>query len=285
MRFIPLALFALSASVSALESGQVAPDFPEILEGTRDILEKASKNASSVSAAGGLKALMKRACPAQCTQFCCVSDGTCIPSRDWSCCGGGVTCGPGRKCCHNGCIDENEECCQTPGRHCDAGLECWKINGRPRCCKPGECGSSTISRTRTSTDRATRTTTSSGSEATYYTWTITWTYWTVIARITSTRTTTEIVSFYGTNSADASSSLRSYTATATFSPPGSGSRPSSTSAPTGGSSGGGNNLFGVPGDNGGQGAAAIQTPGGMWSWHSALIAGAAIVPGLFAVYL
>ncbi|KKZ61745.1 hypothetical protein EMCG_03725 [[Emmonsia] crescens] len=135
-RITTLALLALSASCSALEAGEFVSDFTDALFGVRDLMDN-----TAVANSGDLQSLAKRACPAQCTQYCCIADGTCIPSRAWSCCGGGVVCGPGRKCCHNGCIDQNEECCRTPGKHCNAGYECWLINSVPKCCPRGQCGS------------------------------------------------------------------------------------------------------------------------------------------------
>ncbi|EQL29829.1 hypothetical protein BDFG_07607 [Blastomyces dermatitidis ATCC 26199] len=282
-RIAAFALLALSASCSALELGEVVSDFSDILVGDRDVMDNVT-----LADSGDLISLAKRACPARCTQYCCVSDGTCIPSTAWSCCGRGIVCGPGRKCCHNGCINDNEECCRTAGRHCRAGYECWLINGRPRCCPRGVCGSGGSgggggggsSRTTPAPPSPPRTRPSFD----YYTWTVTWTYrvtfyTSVTIRTTTTTTTTSVVSFYASDSADASSSFRAYTATATFDPPASATDvPEPPGGGRGGSggSGGGNLVALPPGESGSS---------GIWSWHAALLAGAALVPGILAVYL
>ncbi|PGH30107.1 hypothetical protein GX50_07127 [[Emmonsia] crescens] len=286
-RITTLVLLALSASCSALEAGELVSDFSDALFGVRDLMDN-----TTVANSGDLQSLAKRACPAQCTQYCCVADGTCIPSRAWSCCGGGVVCGPGRKCCHNGCIDQNEECCRTPGKHCNAGYECWLINGVPKCCPQGKCGSGGGRPTPPPPPprptllppppRPTR------GSFDYYTWTVTWTYrvvfyTSVTIRTTTTTTTTSVISFYASNSADASSSFREYTATATFDPPAGATNPPDLPGGRGGGSGsgggglGGGNLVAVPPGTSGA--------GDMWSWHTVLIAGAAIIPGILAVYL
>ncbi|EER44880.1 GPI anchored protein [Histoplasma capsulatum H143] len=277
-RVAALALVTLSASCSALEAGELVSDFSDVLLGTRDVADNVT-----LADTGNQKSLTKRDCPARCTQYCCLSDGTCIPSLSWSCCGGGIVCGPGRKCCHDGCIDDNEECCRTAGRHCNAGYECWLINGVPKCCPHGECGSSgggggsprptpppsNPPPTRPSFD--------------YYTWTVTWTYRVVFytsitIRTTTTTTTTSVVSFYASNSEDASSSFGEYTATATFSPPASATDPPEPpSGGSGGSSGSGGNLVAVPPSTSGTNAA--------WNWHAALLVVTALVPGVLAVYL
>ncbi|EEQ86141.1 uncharacterized protein BDCG_09410 [Blastomyces dermatitidis ER-3] len=278
-RIAAFALLALSASCSALELGEVVSDFSDILVGDRDVMDNVT-----LADSGDLISLAKRACPARCTQYCCVSDGTCIPSTAWSCCGRGIVCGPGRKCCHNGCINDNEECCRTAGRHCRAGYECWLINGRPRCCPRGVCGSGGSggggggsSRTTPAPPSPPRTRPSFD----YYTWTVTWTYrvtfyTSVTIRTTTTTTTTSVVSFYASDSADASSSFRAYTATATFDPPASATDVPEPPGGGRGGSGGGNLVALPPGESGSS---------GIWSWHAALLAGAALVPGILAVYL
>ncbi|ODH50440.1 hypothetical protein GX48_03401 [Paracoccidioides brasiliensis] len=293
--FINLALLAFSASTSALEAGQLVPDSPSVLLSTRDVIDSMSNPET-----GDLQSLMRRACPARCSQYCCVSDGTCIPSLSWSCCGGGIVCGPGRKCCHNGCIDANEECCRTAGRHCNAGYECWLINDSPRCCPRGQCGSSGGSggsgsrKTITYPPIQTRTL-GGGSGFGYYTWTVTWTYrvifyTSITVRRTTTTTTTSVISFYGSDSADASSSFRAYTATATYDPPASATNPPE---PTSGSSGsGGNGGSGTPGTGNdlvavppGSSSSVATLRRGVLNWRTALIACTALIPGLLAVYL
>ncbi|OJD10428.1 hypothetical protein AJ78_08404 [Emergomyces pasteurianus Ep9510] len=279
-RITALALFALSTSTSALQAGELGSDFSDVLLGARDVRDNVT-----VANSGDLRSLAKRACPAQCTQYCCLSDGTCIPSRAWSCCGGGIVCGPGRKCCHNGCIDDNEECCRTPDKYCYAGYECWLIGGLHKCCPQGQggCGRgggggggsgrttpppSSPPRTRGTYD--------------YYTWTVTWTYTIVFYSstelITTRTTTTTLVSFYATNSADASSSFDAYSATMTFEPPPSATNPPS---PTGGSSGG----SGGSGGNLVAHAPGASVASNIWSWHTMLLAAAALVPGALALYL
>ncbi|PGH02652.1 hypothetical protein GX51_04535 [Blastomyces parvus] len=282
-RIAAVALVALSASCSALELGEVVTDFSDVLSGTRDVMDNVT-----LANSGDLISLAKRACPAQCTAYCCVSDGTCIPSRAWSCCGSGIVCGPGRKCCHNGCINDNEECCRTAGRHCDAGLECWLINGVPKCCPPGVCGSGGGGGGNPRpTPPPSPSSPPNRPSFDYYTWTVTWRYYvtfytSVTIRTSTTTTTTSLVSFYASNSADASSSFRKYSATATFTPPASATNvpepPSGGSGGSGGSGapGGGNLVALPPGESGSS---------GIWSWHAALLAGAALVPGLLAVYL
>ncbi|KAL2360279.1 hypothetical protein RJZ56_006862 [Blastomyces dermatitidis] len=104
-------------------------------------------------------------------------------------------------------------------------------------------------------------------------------YTSVTIRTTTTTTTTSVVSFYASDSADASSSFRAYTATATFDPPASATDvPEPPGGGRGGSggSGGGNLVALPPGESGSS---------GIWSWHAALLAGAALVPGILAVYL
>ncbi|KAL2370473.1 hypothetical protein RJ035_004423 [Blastomyces gilchristii] len=113
-------------------------------------------------------------------------------------------------------------------------------------------------------------------------------YTSVTIRTTTTTTTTSVVSFYASDSADASSSFRAYTATATFDPPASAT---DVPEPPGGGRGGSGGSGGGGGSGGSGGGNLVALPpgesgsSGIWSWHAALLAGAALVPGILAVYL
>ncbi|KAK2808428.1 hypothetical protein FQN50_004636 [Emmonsiellopsis sp. PD_5] len=290
--FSALSLLALSTYALAK---QEAVDRLFKAGGVGELLESVDNATSPNPVPRDLLTLVKRDCPRPCASgYCCASDGLCINSLQDSCCGG-FFCNPGYQCCHDGCILESEECCKSGG-YCKTGYECWKIAGVPKCCPGGDCdgdvdvpggggsggsGGSTITRS------------SGGSD--YFTWTVTWTYWVTFYTYyipssrsirTSTSTTTKTtVSFYATDSLDASSSFNDFSATMTFAAPASATDPPT---PTDTGFGGSGSSPTSPGGNGlvaAGGVGALRPSAGIWSWNAVLMACAALVPGLLAVYL
>ncbi|KAL2814509.1 hypothetical protein BDW59DRAFT_177937 [Aspergillus cavernicola] len=202
-----------------------------------------------------LLAKRQGACRYDC-DYCC-DDGVCASSSEDKCCGGyycdaGETCGntrgccsPGTKACHDGCIENDAECCQSVGWWCEPGQHCYLIDGyRPVCCPLGGCydddyTTSTITEYTTATyDYTTTDYTTTDYISTSWDWDYySWTYWVTFytyyipsstyLRTSTTTTTTTIVSVYATDTVEASSLFDEISPTLTYTIPSTATDPTS----------------------------------------------------------
>ncbi|KAL2822911.1 hypothetical protein BJX63DRAFT_417330 [Aspergillus granulosus] len=234
-------------------------------------------------------------CPSNC-QSCC-QDLVCVNSLEDVCCGGyfcnaGETCAntygrcclEGTKACHDGCIPNDAECCESYG-FCDPGEHCYIIgNTRPAC------------------STTTEYTTSTYVDWEYFYYTITWTYWVTFytyyipssteIRTSTTTITTEIVSVYATDSAEASSSFDEISATLTYTPPSTATDPPTPTPtpPETGTSGldtsDSDNLGSDQFESGhGSGGMVVQSPLNA-SWYSLVVfIGMTIMPSVLVLCL
>lgn len=126
-------------------------------------------------------------------------------SADETCCISGGFCKPGKECCHDYCIDEDEECC-TEG-FCPRGKECVLFDGKHTCCNDLSCSEYDTTDTYTTYEYTsyyysdyteTYTTTYPAVYQTYYT-TFYWYYYTIFLTTTFIfRTTIFVTSTYVT---------------------------------------------------------------------------------------